>query len=445
MMPISVRDNSWAIGAGAQRANDTVNRFNQGLMDAGQGFESGLIKSRLFSGEWDQKHNEELQNLYDKILNKTATAKEIERYNEMNDDRSIIQKAKDYFSSPMPNSVKEEDYYVPDLEELGLDAGTIDTSKVKTHDEHGNDLSGEGIYEDIDVNVPPSKKIDLGTPDVISSLPSLPAKAPPRLRDVDLPLRAAETAGIATGYLPMSEQDKIKDNQRFLDEQAFQEAERKAQASTIDNLRKQGEFNANENVLAEAINKEGDLTGNEKVATVNSIAKIKGIAPVEAAAENMSPENLNALVNEVRAKTEGPLSAEARRALKNIETQGFTVANILELAKVNALSNLNLPYDKANSTDVQAAVQSSIMQKADSNLIKQNSKQLIGDSRMQAREFVNSGTTPPVPRSGQFAPQQAQAPAQQETQNESLLEFIKRTQPNITDAQIEALIEAGVI
>jgi len=160
----------------------------------------------------------------------------------------------------------------------------------------------------------------------------------------------------------------------------------------------------------------------------------------------MSPENLNNLVNEVRAKTEGPLSAEARRALQNIETQGFTIPNILELAKVNALSNLNLPYDKANSVDVQAAVQSSIMQKADSNLIKQNSKQLIGDARMQAREFVNSGTTPPVPRSGQFAPP-AQTPAQptQAPENESLIDFIKRTQPNITDAQIEALIEAGVI
>jgi len=457
MMPISVRDNSWAIKMGYDRANDTVNRFNQGLNDASKGFEAGVIKSRLFSGEWDQKHNEELQGLWNKISDGTATDDEVIKYNELNDNRSLWQKAKDFMSSPKSSTMPNSIYDVPELDlddetvpsgeivrNAGRSGSDIDTSKVTQYDEHGNPLQGTGAYEDVDVHRwddLPNVRFNLVNPYALGdtqALDSMPqptkgelaralAKSP-NLRDVNLPLRAAETAGIATGYLPYSEQDKIKDNQRFLDEQAYQEAVRKAEASSIDNLRKQGEFNANENVLAEAISKQGDLTPNEKIATVNSIAKIKGIAPVEAAAENMSPEQVNNLVNTVRAKTEGPLAAEARRALQNIESQGFTVGNVLELAKINALSNLNLPYDKANSTDVQAAIQTSIMQNADGNLIKQNSRQLIGDARMNAREFVNSNSVPPVHRSGEFATQQ---PTQQTTQvtREQMDSFLNSMSP----------------
>jgi hypothetical protein len=467
MMPISVRDNSWAIGAGAQRANDTINRFNQGLMSVGKEFGDATIKARLYSGEQNQKDNEELQRLWGKIQDNTATDEEVERYNKLNDDRSLWQKAKDLFSSPMPSYVHEapeyDDETVKDGEIIRQprqeDRSIVDTSKVIEYDKHGNPLSGSGNYENIDVqqrNDVPRVKFNLGDPHALDSMPQptegeltrAKAKAP-NLKEVDLPLRAAETAGINTGYVPYSEQDRIKDNQRFTDEQAYQEAVRKAEASSIDNLRKQGDFNANENVLAEAINKQGDLTPNEKVATVNSIAKIKGIAPVEAAAENMSQNDVNKLANQVRGITEGPLAGKARKALANIESQGLTVTNILELAKVNALSSMNLPYDKANSTDVQAAIQSSIMKNANSDLIKQNSQKLIGNSRMEAREFTNSFNVPDVHRSGQFAPQQEpqqQEPQQQEPQINETIQTMNNKWNELNDEQrIEILEIMGMI
>jgi hypothetical protein len=422
MMPISVRDNSEAIKMGYNRANDTVNRFNQGLMSAGKEFGDATIKSRLFFGEWDAEDKAFLNAMAKKINDGVPlTDEEQKRLDKKMDDRSFLQKTKDFFKSEekpnksMPNSISEE---LPDLYDDSSDAARDKENYFGRDTKIYGDPEADGTSDQYEATVRKNKEFPpLDEVNVLGNTPEEEQKAKNLLKAEDiqkkadaidprLPLRAAETAGINTGYVPYSEQDKIKDNQRFTDEQAYQEAVRKAEASSIDNLRKQGEFNANENVLAEAINKQGDLTPNEKVATVNSIAKIKGIAPVEAAAENMSQAQVNNLANKVRGITEGPLAGEARKALANVETRGFTVENILELAKVNALSNLNLPYDKANSTDVQAAIQSSIMQNADSNLIKQNSQQLIGSARMEAREFVNNFTVPEVHRSGQYAPKQ---------------------------------------
>jgi hypothetical protein len=209
MMPISVRDNSAAIQMGYNRANDTVNRFNTGLNDASKGFEKSVIIGRLKSEE-------------DEYMKRQRLEKAIAD----NDTEAIRQMLQDPWYKKLWNGLKDvskidgpgftwKSQIDRDLENADFTAMPNKLTIPKKEGEYHFNIPDGGV-----------EMIKGGSSGEISLMPNslnrndfLINKARQRVNDYDnrIPTtvaRAAETAGIQTGYIPASGQDKMNIEQQ---------------------------------------------------------------------------------------------------------------------------------------------------------------------------------------------------------------------------------------
>jgi len=319
-MPISVRDNSWAIGAGAQRAQNAVDSFNKGLTDASKGFEKGVVIGRLKQEEDEYMKRQRLQ----KALNE-------------NDTETIQKLLQDPWYKKLWSTIKGEGWQSQidkDLEQLdqenrdalgnyhgkGMEGYTpaqtnsvIDNRNVQfttmpetidnLWDENGQIVfpkkEGEIQLERIDGSM---GTVRGGSSGVINRL--MPETiAEPVLRDRneflrkqaqsvvdDVPdttvARAAETAGINTGYVPASQQDKaniefaVLQGDKIISAYNSATTRRNGLAATIAQMeqvpegQRFGEFN---NVLKSMQNEYKDL--NQTIRNLKDEGISKGLNP----------------------------------------------------------------------------------------------------------------------------------------------------------------------
>jgi hypothetical protein len=244
MMPISVRDNSTAIQMGYNRANETVNRFNQGLNDASKGFEKGMIISRLKSEEDDYMKRQRLEKaiadndtaqiqelLQDPWYKKLWSAIKGEGWNSQIDkdlnalDEENRNTLQNFHSQKMEGYVPAQTQSVVDNHNVTM------TSMPEKFNADGWDENGQIVLPE-KIGEIPFERLDGslgairgGSRGVINRL--MPETiAEPELRDRNAFLkeqgqnvvdnvpdatvaRAAETAGINTGYVPASQQDQM--------------------------------------------------------------------------------------------------------------------------------------------------------------------------------------------------------------------------------------------
>jgi len=229
MMPISVRDNSTAIQMGANRANNAVAQFNQGLRDAGKGFEQGMIISRLKEEEDEYMKRQRLQKALDandteairKLLQdpwyqklwsavkgegwKSQIDKDLNKIDEEN--RAVLN---EYHSKKNEGYNPAQTSSVVDKRNVQFTAmpNTIEQTEPMVFDDHSrHDLASYSKEQPIAISPMPET---IAPPVLQDRNEHLRKQAQTVVNDVPdtTVARAAETAGINTGYIPASQQDK---------------------------------------------------------------------------------------------------------------------------------------------------------------------------------------------------------------------------------------------
>jgi len=492
IMPISVRDNSWAIGAGAQRAQNAVDNFNSGLTNAAKGFERGMIIGRIKEEEDDYIKAQKLQNA---IANNDTTAiqelmqdpwyqkawnaitgkgwtsqidRDVDALDERN--RNVLgqfhsQKMEGYAPAEtntvidnrnaritrMPDSIGTPE----DSESKWDDDGEIkipvrESKQIMNHPEFGSIERRGGAFGVI--KRMPDSISNIKEPELEDRNKFLRSKAQAEANRLtpEVPTtvaRAAETAGIDTGYMKPSERDKIElehsktlellglknehDLKKWMAEKGLQGMDLTTAAlyrsafegdSVDDNTKAvfAEKFGFNKN-LQSAVNGLEQFSSRDSAGNLTKEAQSAITTAGQSLANRLNAEARKATDSAQRSGLAG-LADRVRGAASNVASLGTGALQVFAAAIEDAFG--------ANKEIRQMEV---------NKLIAESSRAY--DSN-KIRDFLAKGNPMAINELGYSnAPAQAPAPAPQSTEFEVWQNKLKE----LSDEQLDKLIEMGLL